>query len=151
MATAGQVTRAVREHAPAVVRIDEIGIGAGVVDRLRELGHSMVQGVNVSTRSSSPEHFANLRAEIYDGLRQRFEEGRIAVPDDKELIGQLSSLRYLFTSSGQMKLEDKDELRRRGFPSPDHADALALAFGSAHRGRHRYKVWTRSEVESGES
>ena len=141
MATAGHVARAVEEGQPAAVRIDEIGIGAGVVDRLKELGHSVVVGVNVSTRASRPDHFANLRAELYDGLRQRFEEGRIAIPDDRELIGQLAALRYQFTSSGQMKLEDKDDLRRRGHPSPDRADALALAFGQVHRGRKLYRMW----------
>ncbi len=141
MVTTGHVARAIEEGKPAAVRIDEIGIGAGVVDRLKELGHKMVVGVNVSTRASRPDHFANLRAELYDGLRRRFEEGRIAIPDDRELIGQLAALRYQFTSSGQMKLEEKDDLRRRGHPSPDRADALALAFGQVHRGRKMYRMW----------
>ncbi|MCH8222973.1 MAG: hypothetical protein IH868_06130 [Chloroflexi bacterium] len=130
MATAGAVAKAIADHEPGVVRVDEIGIGAGVVDRLRELGLKHVKGANVSARASNSEQFLNARAEIFDGLRERFESGRISIPEDRELIGQLAALRYSFTSSGQMKLEGKDELRRRGLPSPDRADALALAFAS---------------------
>ncbi len=87
-------------------------------------------GANVAAKASNSEGFLNARAEIFDGLRERFESGRISIPEDRELIGQLAALRYSFTSSGQMKLEGKDELRRRGLPSPDRADALALAFAS---------------------
>ena len=130
MATAGAVAKAIADHEPGAVRIDEIGIGAGVVDRLREQGLKHIVGANVSARASNSEQFLNARAEIFDGLRERFESGRISIPEDRELIGQLAALRYSFTSSGQMKLEGKDELRRRGLPSPDRADALALAFAS---------------------
>ena len=52
----------------------------------------------------------------------------IALPQDDTLAAQLLSLRYDVTSSGQVKLESKRETRKRGIPSPDHADALALAF-----------------------
>ena len=52
----------------------------------------------------------------------------IALPDDETLAAQLLSLRYDVSSSGQVKLESKRETRKRGIPSPDRADALALAF-----------------------
>ncbi|MCH7740418.1 MAG: hypothetical protein IIC93_09760, partial [Chloroflexi bacterium] len=142
MATAGAVARAIADHEPGVVRIDEIGIGAGVVDRLREQGFKNVEGANVAVRASNREQFLNARAEIFDGLRVRFESGRISIPEDRELIGQLAALRYSFTSSGQMKLEGKDELRRRGLPSPDRADALALAFASSLSDQNSYRMFT---------
>jgi hypothetical protein len=141
MATAGAVARAIADHRPGVVRVDEIGIGAGVVDRLREQGHKHVKGANVAVKASNSEQFLNARAEIFDGLRVRFESGRISIPEDRELIGQLAALRYSFTSSGQMKLEGKDELRRRGLPSPDRADALALAFASILTARNHYGMF----------
>jgi hypothetical protein len=139
MQTAGRVVDAVRRHSPAAVRVDEIGVGAGVLDRLRELGTQGVTGVNVAQRASRPEHFANLRAELYDGLRERFQQGRIAIPDDQALVAELASLKYSFTSSGQVRLEGKEDLRSRGLPSPDRADALMLAFASGTR--RAYKVW----------
>ena len=128
MNTAGQVVRVSRKYSPGAIRIDEIGIGAGVIDRLRELKVPHVEGVNVARRAGNPEHFSNLRAELFDGLRERFQDRRMSIPGDPELISQLASIRYSFTSSGQMRIEDKDDLRARGERSPDLADALMLAF-----------------------
>ncbi|MCH7642193.1 MAG: hypothetical protein IIC30_02840 [Chloroflexi bacterium] len=139
MATAGRVVEAVRRHRPVAVRVDAIGIGAGVVDRLRELGVAGIAGINVSERARNPEQFLNLRAELFDGLRQRFQEGRIRIPDDPDLIAELSSLRYSFSSSGQVRLESKDDLRGRGIASPDRADALMLAFAGIRR--PGFKAW----------
>ena len=147
MGTAGRVARIAREHSPSAIRIDEIGIGAGVVDRLHELEIPKVEGINVARRASKPEQFANLRAELYDGLRERFMGGRIAIPDDSDLISQLASVKYSFTSSGQMRIEGKDELRSRGERSPDLADAVMLAFAkTAGRG---FRFW--AGPESGDS
>lgn len=81
----------------------------------------------------------NLRAELFDGLRQRFHEGRIQIPDHPDLIAELSSLRYSFSSSGQVRLESKDALRSRGMTSPDHADALMLAFAALRS--PGFKAW----------
>ncbi|NQW16788.1 MAG: hypothetical protein HQ478_04805 [Chloroflexi bacterium] len=140
MATAGHVAALIKELKPTFVRVDEIGIGAGVVDRLLELKLKKVFGVNVGERAKNKSQFANKRAEVFDGLRKRFEAGEMSIPDNRELISQLAALRYSFNSSGQMRLEGKDELRRKGLPSPDHADALALAFGSILT-VNNYKIW----------
>ena len=139
METAGLVKAVAKRYSPACVRVDSIGVGAGVVDRLKELGVPGVTGINVAQRATNPEHFANLKAELYHGLRERFQQGRIRIPGDQTLISELASIRYSFTSSGQTRLEDKDELRGRGQPSPDMADALMLAFAnSPGRG---FKMW----------
>jgi len=140
METAGRVRAAMTRHGPKVVRVDGIGLGAGVVDRLREQGCSQVKGVNVAARANRPEHFANLRAELYDGLRERFQDGRIRIPADPDLIGELAAVRYSFTSSGQVRLEGKDDMRSRGLRSPDKADALMLAFAAVRR--QDYRMWS---------
>ena len=139
METAGLVKALVEQYSPVCVRVDSIGVGAGVVDRLKEQGVPGIVGINVAQRATNPEHFANLKAELYDGLRERFQQGRIRIPSDQKLISELASIRYSFTSSGQTRLEDKDELRGRGQPSPDLADALMLAF--AHTPRRGFKMW----------
>ena len=140
METAGLVNEFVKRHSPSCVRVDAIGVGAGVVDRLRELGVPGVTGINVARRATNQEHFANLKAELYDGLRERFQQGRIRIPNDQKLISELASIRYSFSSSGQVRIEDKDDLRSRGKPSPDLADALMLAF--AHTPRSGFKMWS---------
>ena len=140
MQLAGWVAAAIRAINPSMVVIDEIGVGAGVVDRLKEQGFQ-VRGVNVARKARQDQVFANLRAEGYWQLRERFASGAIAVPNDNQLIGELAALRYSYDSQGRVLMESKDSIRQRGLPSPDKADALMLAFlGPANRNRMR--LWT---------
>ena len=127
MRTAGEAAALVRDLDVPAVFVDEGGLGAGVVDRLRELG-APVHGVQFGGKARQSGRFANMRAEIFWELRRLFRDGLIAIPRDEELISQLLGLRYDVTSAGQVKMESKTSLRRRGLRSPDKADALALAF-----------------------
>ena len=127
MQVVGRIVEIVRRHRVRAVFVDAVGVGGGVVDRLRELGQPVVE-VQVGSSAHNTARFTNLRAELFWGLRKRFLAGEIALPDDAEMIGQLLALRYDFTSGGQVQIEGKPEMRRRGLPSPDKADALALAF-----------------------
>ena len=138
MQLTGWVSAAIRECCPEQVYVDEIGVGAGVVDRLRELGHP-VRGVNVAHKARQSGLFANLRAEGYWTLRQRFMSGSISIPSDNQLVGELAALRYGYDSQGRIKMEGKDEMRRRGLSSPDKADALMLAFLAPSS---RLRLWT---------
>ena len=132
----GTGNRPQREDALEVI-IDEIGIGAGVVDRLREQGYE-VQGINVGRSAQDNRHYANLRAEGYWNLRQLFLEGNIRIPQDNEMVGQMAAIRYSFNSQGQVVIEGKEDMRRRGVPSPDKADALMLAFLPNKKRRVRF-------------
>lgn len=127
MQMAGWVAAAIREFQPLRTCIDEVGVGAGVVDRLREQGYG-VRGINVAQAARQKEVFANLRAEGYWQLRELFAAGEIAIPPDQQLVGELVSLRYKHDSRGRVLLERKEDMRKRGMPSPDRADALMLAF-----------------------
>ena len=138
MQLAGWVAAAIRECNPAQVYVDEIGVGAGVVDRLRELGHP-VRGVNVAHKARQEGLYLNLRAEGYWTLRQRFMSGSISIPADNQLVGELAALRYGYDSQGRLRMESKDEMRKRGLPSPDKADALMLAFLAPSS---RMQLWT---------
>ena len=138
MKLTGHVVDAIESWEPDVVVVDEVGIGAGVVDRLREQGNR-VQGLNVGVPARDSEHYANLRAEGYWTLRQLFMDGDIVVPSDNDLVGQLAGLRYTFNSLGRVVMESKEEMRRRGVPSPDKADALMMAFLSTNR--RKVRLW----------
>ena len=125
--TTGRVIDAKREHAVDEIHVDGVGVGAGVVDELLELGHDVVD-MQSGAAAADSEHFANARAEWWWGLRQRFEQGDIDVdPDDDELAAQLGTMKYRFTARGQILIESKDDMRKRGLPSPDRADAVMLA------------------------
>ena len=127
MELAGWVAAAIRDFQPSQTCIDEIGVGAGVVDRLREQGLG-VRGVNVAHPARQKEIFANLRAEGYWRLRELFAAGQIEIPPDQQLMGELAALRYYYDSQGRILIEKKEDMRKRGIPSPDKADALMLAF-----------------------
>ena len=122
-----EVLGTVRETGAEAVFVDEGGVGGGVVDRLRELG-APVYGVHFGGGAQRPTRFFNRRSEIFWELRRLFDLQAITIPRDEELAGQLLGLRYDVSSSGQVRLEGKREMRKRGMPSPDKADALALAF-----------------------
>ncbi|WP_051013707.1 hypothetical protein [Pararhodospirillum photometricum] len=136
MAVAGQARRLSALWRAQRVFVDEIGVGAGVVDRLREEGVPVV-GVNVATaapeRVVGEERGALLRDHLWLCLRAWLRDsqpGFAGLPRDlaQDLAGELVCPRYGFEGSGRLKLESKEALKRRGVRSPDLADALALTF-----------------------
>jgi len=129
MEIVGLIRRIIDKDRPVKVCIDCIGIGAGIVDRLHELGYDLVEGVNVARSANDKDKFRNLRAELWHDMREWLAQDMpVEIPDSDELLGDLTSLGYKFDSSGRLQIESKDELRKRGMKSPDCADALMLTF-----------------------
>ena len=139
MQLAARVAASIREHETVHLHIDEVGVGAGVVDRLRELGHQ-VRGINVGSKARQDRTYLNLRAEGYFTLAERFSSGRISIPSDNRLVGELAAMRYGFDAqTNRIKIESKDDMRKRNLRSPDMADALMLAFLPT---ANRLQLWT---------
>ena len=107
------------------ILIDAIGLDAGVADRLSELGHP-VNSVNVAESSALNPTVLRLRNELWMSARSFLEAKDCVLPDNEVLAKELVAPRYSFTSSGKLKVESKDEMKRRGFASPDVADAFCL-------------------------
>lgn len=129
--TTGHVIVAKREHAIHEIRVDGVGVGGGVVDQLIEAGHDVVD-MQAGAAAQDSEHYLNARAEWYWGLRERFEAGDMDLdPADDQTAAQLGALRYRYTARGQVQIESKDEMRKRGLPSPDRADAIMLTAAAA--------------------
>jgi hypothetical protein len=114
---------------PAEILIDSIGLGAGVVDRLREL-KLPARGINVGESPAFKGQYMNLRAELWSKAKAWLEARDCKLPRDERLVNELSSPRYSFMSNGKLKLESKDDMKRRGLRSPDVADAFVLTFAS---------------------
>lgn len=135
MEIAGRVKRIITEEKPDKVYIDCIGIGAGVVDRLNEMGYDCVEGVNVARSANDKERYKNQRAELWGDMRDwLYQDMPVQIPDEDTLHGELCSLGFKENSNGQVQIESKDDLRARGLPSPDGADALCLTFAGGFHG-----------------
>lgn len=114
---------------PSEINIDVIGIGAGVVDRLMELGLP-VRGINVSESPAMKDQYPNLRSELWFMGRDWLDARDCTINGDETLMLELIKPRFKFTSSGKRQVESKEEMRKRGHPSPNRADAFLLTLAS---------------------
>jgi hypothetical protein len=112
---------------PSAILVDVIGIGAGVVDRLKEMGVP-VRGINVSERPSVDGRYMRYRDELWFRGREWFEGLDVRIPKDDELIGELCTVSYEITPGGKIQVQSKEKMKREGKPSPDLADAFLLTF-----------------------
>jgi hypothetical protein len=110
--------------------VDSIGLGAGACDRLAQLGLP-ARGINVSESPAVGNTFMNLRAELWFKAKAWFEKRDCLIPNDDRLIGELSTIRYGFQEkTGKLKIESKEDMKRRGLRSPDAGDSFILSLAS---------------------
>jgi hypothetical protein len=115
---------------PDSICVDAIGLGAGVADRLVELGLP-ARSINVSEAPALGNgNYLNLKTELYYACRQWFVERSGSLRGDKETAAQLGWTRFGYTSAGKLKIESKDDLRKRMKKSPDLGEAFILTFGA---------------------
>jgi hypothetical protein len=129
MQLAAKVAQRISEWSPDGVFVDDGGVGGGVVDRLRQLGFGRVIGVNFggkADRSGEGSKAGNKRTEMWLSARDWLHRG--ALPKDERLAAELTSPMYGYNAANAMMLERKVDMKRRGIPSPDVADAFALTF-----------------------
>jgi len=145
MVITGYILKIAREEEikPENIFIDAIGMGVGVVDRLKEQGWD-VNGVNTSLPAEDKEHYANLRAELAGKVKEWLKTGQLLKDDD---FFEIVNIKYKFTSKGQLQLESKEDMKKRGLPSPDVFDALALTFAPPSAIRNIYYPETVGGVE----
>jgi hypothetical protein len=134
MEVAGICSRILKNHQPAMMFIDVVGIGAGVVDRLRELGWGgKIMPVNAGERAHKEKLYLNRRAEMWGEMKKWLEDGPVQIPDEDALQADLQGPGFKFDSNQRLALEKKEDMKKRGVRSPDMADAVALTF-SEHIG-----------------
>jgi hypothetical protein len=132
MEVVGRVIDAIEEFRPALVVIDEGGLGAGVVDRLKEQRYK-VRGVNFGQKSVKPLMYGNKRAEMWGAMKEWLKTA--SIPKDRFLKSDLTGPMMKPDSKGTIFLESKKDMKARGLASPDAADAIAITFAYpvAHR------------------
>lgn len=129
MQLTGAIVNEAKLDTPAEICVDSIGLGSGVADRLRELGH-VVRDVNVSEASAMNPQAAKLRDELWLAVKDWLNQRACKIPKMDELRQELVAPTYTFTSNGRIKVEGKAEMKRRGMRSPDLADSLCITFAS---------------------
>jgi hypothetical protein len=140
MVTVGRIVRVIVAHKVTTVRVDVIGIGHGVYNRLDEMSRDhessiygvKIEGVNVAVSANDKERFANLKAELSWGMRERFESGDIDIApkqgkdQDDDLAHEITAIEYTTNSRGQILIKPKEEARLLLGRSPDRWDAVVL-------------------------
>jgi hypothetical protein len=135
METTGRVAGVLDADPARTAVVDVIGIGAGVVDRLREMGHK-VQAFNASAATDRRDvtgelGFSSSRSGAWWGLREQLDPSAgsdVCLPDDEMLLGDLSAPQWKVLSGGKIQVESKDEIRKRLGRSTDDGDAAIQAF-----------------------
>jgi hypothetical protein len=142
MTVVGHVIEAIEEFKPALVVIDEGGLGAGIVDRLKEQRYK-IKGVNFGNKSKNPVMYGNMRAQMWGDMREWLKTA--SIPNDRFLKTDLISPMMKPDSRGTIFLESKKDMKSRGLASPDAADAICVtfAFPVAHRGEYNARTTTR--------
>lgn len=124
MLISGEVASMMYKHKTDYCAVDCIGIGAGVYDRLREMGKNVI-GINSAEKATSEDKFYNLRAEMWWHAMEMVTSGNVAYPEDPELRRELSFVKYkVSNSNGKIQLEPKQETKKILGRSPDRADAF---------------------------
>lgn len=107
------------------ILVDVTGVGAGVVDRLQELGAKVI-AIDFGGRADEKDLYADIATEMYFQFRELLQEADI--PEDSELITQLSGRRYGYDNKNRYKIESKDSYKKRLGRSPDDADGILLCY-----------------------
>lgn len=129
MTLAAEIAKLSDQEKVDAVFVDGVGIGAGVVDRLRQLGREVFDvqsGGKPSGFLQEPFKVKNKRAEMWTAMRGWLSIG--AIPDDPELEADLTNIEYGYDADNALQLERVEDLKKRGLSSPDNATALALTF-----------------------
>lgn len=129
MHIAGRICHLMREYGIESVAVDDTGVGGGVTDRLRELG-VRVQAIQGGAAAREPHRFFNRRTELWWILREWIRTEGVLLREPR-LIEDLTAPRFRYTSRGQIRLESKEETKRRLGRSPDYGDSLVLALAAS--------------------
>lgn len=122
---AAHVAAWVDELSPDAIFVDGGGVGGGVVDRLRQLGYETIE-INFGAKATLPG-FADMRAQCWGRMKEALKDG-VRLPAIDDLRSDLIGVQYGYDVRNNIRLERKEDMKKRGLASPDLADALALTY-----------------------
>lgn len=108
-----------------LIKIDDTGVGGGVTDEMIARGYNIIP-INFGAKASNSDKYPNLISEAWFYLQSIIDQ--ISIANDKDLLVELSNREWKMDSKGRRGVESKDDYKKRGFRSPDLADATILCF-----------------------
>jgi hypothetical protein len=130
------------------LNIDSAGIGYYFAKHFTDLGYN-VNYINVGEGAYDTEHFANLKAELYWGLRMRFKASDVYGLNDSLAVSQLAGIRYGHNSRGQVQIESKVDAKKRSASSPDRAESIMLCYAGDAAGSTLSLIQTFRSLQTG--
>lgn len=108
-----------------LLKIDDTGVGGGVTDEMMKRGYN-VMAINFGARATDPDKYPNLISEAWFYIQANIDE--MSISNNKDLLTELSNRQWKMDKQGRRGVESKDDYKKRGFRSPDEADATILCF-----------------------
>ncbi|MFA7654388.1 MAG: terminase B [Candidatus Magasanikbacteria bacterium] len=129
---AGRAIQLIQDHSVDAIKVDDTGVGGGVVDILSDtMGELRLNCNLVPCNNGGPgdDSYHNEAAIMWGHVKDLMKTNDLQLPDDDELVAQLTTRHYKLSQKGKIQLERKEDMKKppRSLPSPDKADALALA------------------------
>lgn len=122
-----------------LIKIDDTGVGGGLTDIMIERGYN-VMAINFGSKATDSDKYPNLISEAWFYMQTILDE--ISIKDDRELLGELSNREWAMDSKGKRGVESKDSYKKRGYRSPDKADATILCFYTPEVHVIDYSEWS---------
>lgn len=134
--TSGRAIQLIREYNADSIKVDDTGVGGGVVDMLVDSAPAECEVVPCNFGGAGNDDYDNASTIWHANLKDLLLAGQLALPDDDDLVAQLTTRRYGLTTKGKIIIESKKDMKRppRNLPSPDRAEAVALAFAQSGMG-----------------
>lgn len=124
----GEISRVAKEYEELDIyaKIDTVGVGGGVADRLVELdinNLNIVETIN-NEKANDEEEYSDKITEMFYDFKEKLEKGLVSMLDDEELIEDLAGRKYEFDSRGRLRIESKKKFKERFGRSPDKGDSF---------------------------
>ena len=139
METAGHIMALHYEHHSQAIAIDDIGVGAGVRSRLKELNAPVVP-INSGRQAEDSVRYTRLRDQMWMHAAQLFRDDYVSIPNDDILIEDLAAFTYGMNSKGQILVARKKDIKKLISRSPDRGDALVMGLWVAKKTKKRLPV-----------
>jgi hypothetical protein len=147
MQMAAQISNKIEDHKSDMAFIDEIGVGGGVLDRLRQTATPGVMGVISGSAAINPK-FKNLRAEMISKVKDWIIAGG-CIPEVDGLANDFCAPTYWYDSADRLQIESKEQMKARGLPSCDFLDSFALTFAMPVQKKTEFQKFQRANSREG--